>query len=160
MLSKATITASLLLTCATSERDRERKKHYSERYGSYSGKVAALPNGNDTALENVIPNPFHDEVAGLLVCCTLHWSNCSRNFGGGGARFGPQEISTHNPGGNGGLFPETLATNYQTTRRNNPKDPLSQQQRSENNKSLFLIIKNIFLSVYFISIIHCVLLIL
>jgi len=67
---------------------------------------------------------------------------------------------THNPGGNGGLFPETLATNCQTTRRNNPKDPLSQQQRSKNNKSLFHILKNIFLSVYFILFVHCVMLIL
>jgi hypothetical protein len=48
---------------------------------------------------------------------------------------------THNPRGNGGLFPETLAKNYQTARRNNTKDPLSQQQRSENNKSLFHVLR-------------------
>jgi len=73
MLSKGTITASLLVTCATSDRDRERKKHCSERYDSCSGKVAALPNENHTALEDfVIPNPFHVEIADLLVCCTLH----------------------------------------------------------------------------------------
>ena len=90
MLSKATITASLFVTCATSDRDRdrdrerererERERKLQRKIGSCSGKVAALHNENDTGLEDFfIPHPFHVEVAGLGLL-HMHWSNYSRHY--------------------------------------------------------------------------------
>jgi hypothetical protein len=57
-------------------------------------------------------------------------------------------------------FPKLCNKNAKAHGATTLKDPLSQQQqRSKNNKSLFHVIKNIFISVYFILFIHCVLLI-
>jgi len=133
------ITAILLVTCVTSEKEKE---YYSEKYGWVKQEACCLATGNDTALKDCICcKPVFTLRKQVFWVVALYGSvitsQCFKHayylhfpdYEPVNGLITQKMKAVH--------FFKTLRRNYPITQCNNPEDLIPQQPHGGNLKSLF-----------------------